>query len=1011
MADRLAEVRIALQERYAIERELGRGGMATVYLARDLKQGRFVALKLLRPEIGTALGPERFLREIEIAARLNHPHILPMLDSGAADQEAGGQVFYYAMPHVDGESLRGRLEREPQLPVPEALRIATEVAAALSYAHAQGVVHRDIKPENILFSAGQAVVADFGIARALDAAGGEKLTETGLALGTPAYMSPEQASADKRLDGRSDIYALGCVVYEMLAGSPPFTGPTAQSILARHSVDPVPRLRTVRATVSESVEGAIDRALAKVPADRFATAAEFSQALTSPSRPSRRSLRVSPRIIRWALPTSTAILLAGAAGAWLALHPRGPQIVPSASRIAVLPLAPTVADTALTRLGRDLVFTVSANLDEVGEVRTVDAHAILAQSMSSTTGVSLPNAAALGRRFGAGSVMHGTMARLGPQLVRLDFGLYTSDSLTPIARASVTASPDSVAVLSDSIARVLLQNIWRRGDPPTPSLDAALKTRSAPALRAFLEGERDLVENRWADAAEAYASAISADSTFWLPYWRYAFSRGYWEGEDVDSAIVKVFQAHRSELPAPDRLSIEASMALRDSFSVAVARAKEVTQRFPDYWFGWLVYGDYLVHRAPILGYTVAEAGPVLERALQLNPRLTPAWEHLIWVYCKSRDPTGATRPLEAALARLGAGPSLQGGEGFNELLQFRLLARLAETGSEADRALIDSVARDNARGGGAGVGMLGWCGFLPAQTEISRRILRLGPAPDVAAYHRWFLALSWVGRGAWDSVAVALDEPAKAAPAEWQTRWSALDRYALAVAGVWLGALNQSEAAERRDAAAKLVASVPMEEGQPEFHAMLVWLDGMLAWARDDQAGLESARRELEKVDRVHTGWENTPWERSLAAFQLALSGARTEAGRTLATFEWERAERITDGAFQQYLTALDRMAASRWLLEAGDTAQAARLLTWNEAWGGTSGSVGGGVFSSLAYLERARIEDARGNVPLAQEYYQEFIHRYDMPTPKQRHLVDEAREALARLSGQRDPPAEGAQ
>ena len=999
MADPLAQLNRALLGRYTIERELGRGGMATVYLARDLKHGRLVALKLLRPELAAALGPERFLREIQVTASFSHPHILALHDSGTAEG-----LLYYVMPYVEGESLRDRLQRDKQLSIDAALTLTSQVLSALDYAHEHGVVHRDIKPENILIAGEHGFVADFGIARALDAAGGEKLTQTGLALGTPAYMSPEQAAGDGDVDPRSDLYGVGCVLYEMLVGQPPFTGPTARAIMARHSLDAVPPIRIVRATVPEAVDVAITRALAKVPADRFASAAEFSRALTSPTSAARRPRRVQPRMIRWAVPAGAGVLLAGAAGAWLVLHSRGPKILPSASRIAVLPLAPSVADTALTRLGRDLVFTVSANLDDVGEIRTVDAHTILAQSANPTTGVSLPNAAALGRRFGAGSVVHGSIARLSPRLVRLDLGLFTSDSLTPIARASVTASPDSVAVLSDSITRALLQHIWRRGEPPTPSLDAALKTRSVPALRAFLEGERALVENRWEDAAEAYASAISADSTFWLPYWRYAFSRGYWEGNDIDSLVVKAFQTHRADLPPADRLSIESFMAVRDSFSVALALAKEVTQRFPDYWFGWLVYGDYLVHRAPILGFRVAEAGPVLERALQLNPRLVPAWEHLIWVYCKRRDPAGAIRALEA-LGRLGAGPSLESAEGFDELVQFRLLARLAETGGKADRALIDSVARTSAKGGGAGGGLLGWCGFRQAQAEISRQVLRLGAAPDVAARHRRFLAFLWVGRGAWDSVSVALDELTRQAPNAW---WSAVDGYALAVAGVWLGGLDVSEAHKQRAAAARVVERVPVDEGQPDLQAMLVWLDGMLAWARGDAGGLQSARRELERVDRVYTSWTNAPWERSLAAFQLALTGATRQAGVALAALEWQRAEQQSDGAFAQYLTALDRLAASRWLLEAGDTAQAARLLTWNEAWGGTSGSVGGGVFASLAYFERARIEDSRGNVTLAQEYYQEFLHRYDMPAPKQQHLVHEAREALARLSGERLPSTE---
>src|SRR5437879_4647241 len=275
MAEILARLKAALADRYAIDRELGHGGTATVYLAHDLKHSRSVAIKVLRPELAAALGAERFLREIEIAARLTHPHILPLHDSG----EAKG-FLYYVMPFVDGESLRDRLKREPQLPVEEAVRIAREVATALSHAHSQDVVHRDIKPENILLSGGEAVVADFGIARAIVAAGAETLTDTGLAVGTPGYMSPEQAMAQQHIDGRADIYALGCVLYEMLAGHPPFLGTTAQEILARHTLDPVPPLRTIRPELPAAVDRALGRALAKTPADRFATPAAFIEALT-----------------------------------------------------------------------------------------------------------------------------------------------------------------------------------------------------------------------------------------------------------------------------------------------------------------------------------------------------------------------------------------------------------------------------------------------------------------------------------------------------------------------------------------------------------------------------------------------------------------------------------------------------------------------------------------------------------------------------------------------------------
>jgi len=232
MTDQLDRLNAALSDHYAVERELGRGGMATVYLAEDLKHHRPVAIKVLLPELAAVLGPERFLQEIEIAAGLQHPHILPLYDSGSVGDSTG--LLYYVMPYVEGESLRDRLAREKQLSVDDALQISREVADALSYAHSRGVVHRDIKPENILIQSGHAVVADFGIARAIDRAGGESLTATGMALGTPAYMSPEQAAGSRDLDGRSDLYSLACVLYEMLAGEAPFTGPTVESLVHQH---------------------------------------------------------------------------------------------------------------------------------------------------------------------------------------------------------------------------------------------------------------------------------------------------------------------------------------------------------------------------------------------------------------------------------------------------------------------------------------------------------------------------------------------------------------------------------------------------------------------------------------------------------------------------------------------------------------------------------------------------------------------------------------------------------
>ncbi len=278
MAATIDVLNTALTGRYMIDREIGRGGMATVYLARDLRHDRNVALKVLLAELGAILGPDRFLSEIRVTANLQHPNLLPLFDSGEADGR-----LYYVMPYVEGESVRHRLEREKQLPIDEAVRIATACASALDYAHRNGVIHRDLKPENILLSAGQPVIADFGIALAVRNAGGARITQSGLSLGTPQYMSPEQAAGDREVDGRSDIYSLACVLYEMLTGDPPHTGSTVQAIVAKVLVETPRNVRAQRERVPGHVDAAIECALAKLPADRWATAGKFAEALTDPA--------------------------------------------------------------------------------------------------------------------------------------------------------------------------------------------------------------------------------------------------------------------------------------------------------------------------------------------------------------------------------------------------------------------------------------------------------------------------------------------------------------------------------------------------------------------------------------------------------------------------------------------------------------------------------------------------------------------------------------------------------
>ena len=424
----LASLQAALGDHYLLERELGQGGMSLVYLARDLRHDRAVALKVLRPELAAAIGADRFLHEISVTAKLQHAHILPLFDSGAVDG-----LLYYVMPYVEGESLRNRLTRERQLSIPEAIRLTLQMASALDYAHRRGVLHRDIKPENILIQEGQALLADFGIALALRHAGGARLTETGLTVGTPQYMSPEQAAGDRELDARSDLYSLASVLYEMLAGEPPFTGPTVQAILARLVIEPPRPIRQLRDTVSPVLEAMLLQALAKLPADRFTGAAEFADTLghapVTSSLPQvtvpavTRTRRVES-VLTWSVPIVGALALAAVGGWRLGRSDPPPTpvrfVVPAASQ-QVDPEYDWAPTLALGALGRALVFQ-DGGLLRVRALTEFDP-----QTLAGTEGASMPALSPDGKwvafhqdghlrkvALGGGSVVEIAVADVGP---------------------------------------------------------------------------------------------------------------------------------------------------------------------------------------------------------------------------------------------------------------------------------------------------------------------------------------------------------------------------------------------------------------------------------------------------------------------------------------------------------------------------------------------------------------------------------------------------------------------
>ena len=448
MTDTFERLKAALAERYAIERELGSGGMAMVYLAEDLKHHREVAVKVLRPELAAALGPERFLQEIKVTARLTHPHILPLHDSGEADG-----FLYYVMPYVEGESLRERLNRETQLPIDETLRITGQVAAALDYAHRHDVIHRDIKPENILLHEGEAIVADFGIALAVSVAGGERLTETGLSLGTPEYMSPEQATGSQELDQRSDIYSLACVVYEMVAGEPPHTGPTVQAIMAKVLTDTPQSLRVIRDPTPTAVDAAVTRALAKVPADRFQTAAEFAKALaTAPDTAPLRRWRQPSKLTAIVLAFVAVTVVTGLVTDWT-FNPFRAQGSAAAARdgnsIAVLPFANLSGQEDDDYLSEGLA-------DElIGALTKVEALRVASRTSSFSFQNSDMDVRDIARRLGVATVLEGSV-RKSPTALRVTARL--SDAATGYTLWSQTfiRQPQDIFTVQEEIAQAIV---------------------------------------------------------------------------------------------------------------------------------------------------------------------------------------------------------------------------------------------------------------------------------------------------------------------------------------------------------------------------------------------------------------------------------------------------------------------------------------------------------------------------------------------------------------------------
>ena len=694
LSDSLERLRAALADRYFVERQLGQGGMALVYLARDLKHDRTVAIKILRGELAVALGSDRFLREIRLATQLQHPNILPVFDSG----EAGGLV-YFVMPFISGETLRDRLEREQQLPLPDAVRIISEVADALHYAHGRGIVHRDIKPENILLDQGHAIVADFGIAKAASEAGNEKLTETGMSVGTPAYMSPEQAAGGSHVDGRSDLYSLACMLYELLAGHPPFQGATTMAVLSKHAMDTPPSVRVVRPSIPEELEDVLMTALEKVPADRFPDVQQFSEALkeidisptarraASQSMPSVRGLpsggrratgrtgsargrsAKAPRRWRWPLLAGGAALLAaGGWAAWQFGFHRSSAAAPAGfdpRRIAVLYFNTRQGSDTLSFLADGLTEALIGELSQVKPLQVISSNGVRPYRGTATSPDSIA------RVLKVGTLVSGTVVPAGDSL-KVTVTLINTANGSIVGNIPVVRPRSDVLALQDDIAQQVSLSLRKELGQELQLEQSRAGTRSAAAWETLQQGEGELraadpllaagdsagVERQYQRADSLFAHAARLDDRWtrpldergWLAYHRLrAFGSldravntdGITRGLGFAGAALKVAPDD------PDALELRGTLryyrwllglepdpaAAARLFADAEADLRASTTADPNQASAWNSLSHLLMNKPEL-----AEANLAARRAYELDPYLSDAYKTIWRLFTTSLD-------------------------------------------------------------------------------------------------------------------------------------------------------------------------------------------------------------------------------------------------------------------------------------------------------------------------------------------------------------------------------------
>jgi serine/threonine-protein kinase len=911
-----APLAAALRDRYTIERPLGRGGMATVYLAADLRHGRSVALKVLRPDLAATLGPDRFRREIQTAARLQHPHICTVYDSG----ESEGHLWF-TMPFVRGESLRQRLEREGRLPLDEAVRITTEAGRALDYAHREGFVHRDIKPENILLTGeGDTLVADFGIARALAAVeenAREHLTETGIALGTAAYMAPEQATGERGVDGRADQYALAVTCWELLSGRPPFEGPTAAAIVAQRFTGPIPSIRSVRPEVPGSMDQVLRRALALTPADRFESAGAFvralGEAITAPEPVATTRLRIRRPGRRGLAVAGAAALVVALAGLLLRVPVPREAAASNPRLVAVFPFA-IRADSTLAYLGEGMVDLLSTGLEGAGDLRSVDPRAVL--RLSRDGGLEDPERAReVAGRLGAGRFVLGNLFQVGGRL-RATAALYdAAGERRSVAEASA-ADESGLFELVDGLTRQLIAA--QLDSAAAPRASEAMTTSSLTALKAYLEGQREFRHGRYTAAAAAFERAVGHDTAFALAEQGWARA-AWWSPTDPRAReLTERALRHAGTLGTRERRALEAFAAFgRGQADSAEATYRTLVTVEPDDPTAWFGLGSTLFHFNPRRGRPRAEAREPLTRALALEPASISVRLQLAYLAAVERDYLAHDSLLAPLTKSADFAPFVRAVRVFADSDRNGQVTLLAELRRAPEAPLLTTAGH---------VALLSH--NLPGALEVAGLLTEPTRPPSTRARARLYRAKLELARGRWPEAKaqLAMAEGDSASALEALAMWSLLP--GLQAPATELAGLRERLAAPAmRDPPlpSASAGTLARDTARPPVRG---YLRGMLSARLGKAADAEHA---VALLERPAGGGEYAAASRRMAAgvrAELALS--RGDSAAALALLERMRVEEPTGYLARTpfYAAAYERLRLGMLLRRAGREEEAGRWL-----------------------------------------------------------------------------------